>query len=303
MNVKQLISFREVMITGSVSKAAENLFRTQPAVSAQINSLEKEIGIKLFERREGRLHPVPEAEYLLSQANEIIEKLEDIQENIEKVKNLETGRINIVAMLGPSLFFLPRVISEFVEDKDDVDVSLFSHNSFQAQQLVSSQCYDIGVVDFMNDCGASSALLHQERIDYECVCAIPSDDPLADKTSISASDLDGKPLALLAESHDISEKLRVAFDERGLKLNRRFETKFFIPQLLFVENSLAYAIVDPITVESYKNHFKSSEKIVFLPFEPVVTFSISIITPAHRPLSTLANAFRDYLRKELVNFN
>lgn len=303
MNLKQLRAFREVMVTGSVSKAAENLFRTQPTISAQLSTLEKEVGLKLFERRDGRLHPVPEAEYLLSQATEILDKVDNLQENLTSVKNLDSGRINIVAMIGPSIFFLPNLISEFVKDRKHVDISLFSSSSFQTQQLMSAQRYDVGIVDDgIPELDSGLSLVDHERLDYQCVCAVPADDPLARKEFITARDLDRKPLAMLAETHGIHKEIKRVFEEQELTMNCRFETQYFLPQLVFVERGLAYAIVDPITVDSYYSNYKSDDRIVFLPFRPSVTFSISIITPSHRPLSTLANRFVTYLREELQRF-
>ncbi len=61
MNLRQIQAFQEVMLTGSVTEAARNMRRTQPAISSLIAGLEKSVGYKLFERRRGRLHPVPEA--------------------------------------------------------------------------------------------------------------------------------------------------------------------------------------------------------------------------------------------------
>jgi DNA-binding transcriptional LysR family regulator len=302
MNLKQLRAFKEVMLTGTVSKAASNLYRTQPAVSAQLTSLEREIGMPFFERREGKLHPVPEAEYLLAQAIDILDRVDTLQENLARVRDLETGQINIVAMLGPSIFFLPQLISEFVENRNHVDISLSSHSSVQTRQLLSAQRYDVGLVDTLPDQNKGSSLINHERLDYQCLCAVPANHPLAQQALICAEDLDNQPLAMLTETHNIYKRMKQIFEEKELILNRRFETQYFIPQLTFVEQGLACAVIDPITVQGYLLHNKTAEKIVFLPFSPSVIFSISIITPSHRPLSTLANKFVTLLTKELKKF-
>jgi len=298
MNLKQLRAFREVMLTGSVSKAATNLFRTQPAVSAQIANLEEEVGFKLFNRRDGRLHPVPEAEYFLAQTVDILKQIDSVQENLKRVNNLETGRLNIAAMPGPSVFFLPQLISEFLRDREHVDISLFSYSSFQIQQLLSAQRYDVGIIDIIPDSDVRS-LLDYDVLEYNCVCAVPADDPLARNISISAEDLNNKPLATLADTHYIFKQIKEIFDQQGLTMNRRFETQYFIPQLTFVEQGLACAIIDPISVETYHLYRKEQTNIKFLPFIPDINFSVSIITPSHRPLSMIAKAFISYLKKEL----
>ena len=298
MNFKQLRAFREVMLTGSVSKAAINLYRTQPAISAQIANLEAEVGFKLFTRRDGRLYPVPEAEYFLEQAVDILKQLDTVQENMKRVNNLETGRLNIAAMPGPSVFFIPQLISEFLRDREHVDISLFSYSSFQIQQLLSAQRYDVGVIDIVPDSGSMS-LLNYDVLEYKCVCAVPADDPLAKKESITAQDLNNKALATLADTHYVFKQTKEIFEQQGLTMNRRFETQYFVPQLTFVEQGLACAIVDPLAVKTYSLYRKEQKNIKFLPFFPDVYFSVSIITPSHRPLSMLANTFISYLKNEL----
>ena len=299
MNIKQLRAFREVMLTGSVSEAARNLHRTQPAVSSQIAGLEDEIGLKLFIRRDGRLHPVPEAQYLLAESGEILERLDNVKQTLGDLRNLESGNIRIVAMPGPSVFLLPQLVSQFVRDREDVNVTLISRSSFQVQQLVSAQQYDVGLADMMPGLDTTSSLLSHETINFRCVCAVPSDDPLAQKGTITPQDLDGKPLAMLFDDHPMHTQIRAIFEQHNLFFNQRFETQYFIPSLTFVEQRQAFAIVDPLSVESYHLYCGDHCNITFLPFSAAVNFSVSIVTPLHRPLSNLAVAFTDYLKTEL----
>ncbi len=301
MNTKQLIAFREVMLTGSISEASRNLHRTQPAISSQINNLETSIGLKLFSRRDGRLHPLPEAQFLLSQANEILDRLSNVKETLTKIRNLESGTIYIVAMPGPSVFLLPNLVAEFVSDRDDVKVSLISRSSFQVQQFISSQSYDIGLADIESN-KPESSLVHHDVLHYKCVCAVPINDPLAKKSAITARDLHNKPIATLVEDHDTSMQLNAIFRNLDLTLNKRFETQYFIPQLTFVEQGLAYAVVDPLSVASYKLYRKENPQIVFKPFSPAISFSLSMVTPLHRPLSNIATAFTSFLKTKLIEF-
>ena len=64
MNLTQLRVFCEIMKSGSISKTANTLGRTQPAVSLAVKNLEQTLGFKLFERQGRQLVPVPEAAYL-----------------------------------------------------------------------------------------------------------------------------------------------------------------------------------------------------------------------------------------------
>ncbi|TBR42766.1 LysR family transcriptional regulator [Marinomonas agarivorans] len=299
MNIKQLRALREVMLTGSMSKAAKNLFRTQPAVSAQISTLEKEVGLKLFDRVDGRLQPVPEAEYVLEKTIEILNNIDDVEQNLLHIKNLEAGDINVVSMLGPSIFLLPQIASHFLEDKEHVNLSLLSYNSHKTQELLSTQKFDVGIIDFQEEQYQNSSLLHHDLLQFKCLCAVSMQDPLAEKSYIDIKDLHAKPLAMLQDDHVISKQMRHAFRKHGLKLKRRIKTQYFIPQLTFVEQGLACAIVDPLTVASYQLYRKQLSSIAFIPFAPTITSTVSVVTPAKRPLSKVAMNFVEHLKKEL----
>ena len=298
MNFKQLNAFREVMLAGSVSAAARNLHRTQPAISSQISSLEEEIGLKLFTRRDGRLHPVPEAHFLFAEATEILDRLNSSKQSLQSIRNLERGSIDIVSMPGPSVFLLPDLVSKFVCDREDIKVSLISRSSFQVRQLLSAQQYDVGLADMVDDKTIESSLVDHDMMQFQCLCALPHDDPLAAKQLINAEDLNGRPLATLYDDHPTHRQLRAIFDQQNLDFNRRFETQYFVPLLTFVERHLAYAVIDPLSVESYRIYRGDSGTLVFRPFAPSISFTVSIVTPSHRPLSNLAKTFVALMKRE-----
>ena len=91
LNLWHLEVFREVMLTNSVTRAARNLGRTQPAVSASIAALERYIGYELFERRRGRLHPAPEAHFLLAEARQILDHIGTLKRAMRNASGAEAG--------------------------------------------------------------------------------------------------------------------------------------------------------------------------------------------------------------------
>ena len=129
MDLRKLEVFNEVMLTGSVSKAGRNLGRTQPAISSQIAGLEEEVGYKLFERRGGRLHPLPEAHFLHAETQEILTRLNSLQRTMREAGTLEAGHLRVASMPVHAEFLIPRLISRFVRDRPDVSVTLVSQSS------------------------------------------------------------------------------------------------------------------------------------------------------------------------------
>ena len=303
MNFKQLTAFREVMLTGSVSEAARNLHRTQPAISATIASLESDLRCQLFKRRAGRLHPVPEAHYLFAEAGKILEALRGAEQTLKSTRDLEQGVLQIVSMPGPSVFLLPRLIARFVEGRPAVRVTLITRNSIQAQQLISAQQYDVGLADLGYAESDQSQLLDHDLYRFSCLCALKAGDPLTAKRRITPADLEGRAMAALFADHPSHRQTRTAFEAAGVAFQLRFETQYFLPLFTYVESGLACAVVDPLSAESYKLYRGNEQGVVFLPFEPQVQLLATIMTPAHRPQSILAQAFTEVLREEILRIH
>ncbi len=291
MNLKQLRAFTEVINTGSVSEAARRLHRSQPAVSAVIASLESELDMPLFIRKGMRLKPTPEAHFLLREASEILEKVENAQNTMGAIRRREQGELEIVTMPGPTVFLFPHLISEFLGQRKNVRVTLITKSSPVVEQLVSAQNSDMGFADFDILENYEKDLVTHEIFEFDCLCAMRTDDPLSKRSIITPEDLNGKPLATLYPEHPVTIQTVQAFESYGFELDSYFCARSFVPLLIFVESGSAYSIVDRITAECYLLQNKKEQNLVFRPFLPRVILRTSIITPNHRPMSVLAQQF------------
>ncbi len=294
MNFKQLNAFREVMLTGSVTEAARNLGRTQPAVSSLIAGLESGVGYKLFERRGGRLHPVPEAHFLLDEARAILESLSSLRRTMQGVGALEAGHLRIACMPVHSENLIPTLISRFVKDRDDVSITLVSQSSPRVYERVASQQFDVGFAEMATE----SPLVDTEEIHMDCVCAVPVADPLAKKAEITPADIGDRAMACFLPWHFLRRELRALFEAEGLSFQVRFETQNAASQYVFIEEGLACAVMSPLSARDYQTTCAGPERIAFVPFRPRLPYPIAILTPAHRPLSRLARAFVELLKED-----
>jgi len=304
MKLNHLKIFREVMLSGSVSQAARNLGRTQPAISTAIARLEEDLEIKLFERHGHRMVPVPEAYFLLSEANDTLERMANTERNLKNLKKLEAGNLRIVSMPGPSVFLLPRLVSRFTEGRKDIRATIVTRSSPQVHQLISTQSYDFGIADLGVDHDVNSQLVKTIPIVSNCLCAVPKTDPLARKDLITPADLCGRSMATLHTDHDIHDRIFEAFQNAGSKLKVRFETQYFLPLLTYVEANQAFAIVDTLSAESYLR-FRGVQQcgVVFRRFEPEIPLHFASLLPAHRAQSLLAAAFATLWTSEVDQIN
>lgn len=295
MNLRQLEAFNEVMLTGSVTQAARNLGRTQPAISALIVGLERSVGYNLFERRRGRLHPVPEALYLQDQSSSILEELGKLRQNMHDVGRLQTGHLRIACLPVFGEILMPRLIASFVKDRENVSVSLTSQSSERVYERLASQQFDIGLAEATSN----TSLVHQSETAMDCLCALPAGDPVAAEGTVTPSDLAGRPMASFLSGHFIRRQVEQAFATAQLGLSIRFEMQNAASQFAFVEDGLAWSVVSPMSAHYYGVAQPENPRIVFRPFRPAIEYRIAVLTPAHAPVSQLAQAFAAKLAEEV----
>ena len=287
LTIRQLDTFREVMRSSSISEAARALSRTQPAVSAMVAGLEKELGFELFLREHARLTPTPEAYFFLEEVEDVLGRLDRSQRILQEIARLKQGTLRIACLPAASSFFMPSVVSEFASDRPKTKISLMMRSSIVVDDLIASQKFDIGLAEKPKKRNAVDC----KDFEIECLCAIRKDDPLAQEQIITPTLLAGAPLAVLFDQHTTSKQTLKHFEDAGKSFIKRFELQTFLPALQLVESGLCYCICDMISAFSYTQYRNQPSDIVFRPFRPIVSNPVSLLTPAHRPQSQLSRAF------------
>src|SRR5688572_6651518 len=109
--LKPLRAFCQTVRLGSVSRAAEALFVSQPAITLQLQALERELGVTLFERIGRRLAPSPEGQVLYELAQPLVEGIDGLDAVFrQKVSGLDVGELNIAANSSTILYLLPKIV-------------------------------------------------------------------------------------------------------------------------------------------------------------------------------------------------
>ena len=296
LSLRQLVVFREVMRRGSVSEAAKVLHRTQPALSSMLAGMESELGFELFLRRGNRLVPKPEAHFFLEEVGRVLDSFDRTVGMMGEVARLRSGPLRIACMPAASMFLVPRLISEFVRERPDVDITLMSNNSVAVHEWVASQQFDIGIAEVPTE--RESLII--DPMDMACVCVLRHDDPLASRHTLTPADLAGRPMAALFEEHFTHAATVSAFATAGIEFRQRFELRAFISGFDFVEQGLACCICDPISAASYRIYRGDAGPLVFRPFAPRISYQFAILTPAFKPLPLLAQEFCRSLRERIL---
>ncbi|SIO43862.1 DNA-binding transcriptional regulator, LysR family [Rhodovulum sp. ES.010] len=295
LSLRQIATFREVMRSGSISQAARTVGRTQPAVSTMIATMEQELGFPLFIREQGKLTPTPEAHYFLEEAEAILARVERTKLTLGHIRALERGKLRIACHPAASSLFLPRLLTEFLEGRSEVDIVFNMRSSDLIEDLVASQQFDIGFAETPR----RRASIDQTDFDLECVCVLRADDPLARAEVITPDTLDGRPMAVLFDEHPTAVQTEAAFRSAGRRLNKRLELRTSLPGLQFVASGYCYMICDMITAYSHVVQMPRSADLVIRRFSPRISNRVSILTPGYVTRALIAQAFSDYLERAI----
>ncbi|WP_417538119.1 LysR family transcriptional regulator [Marinomonas sp.] len=294
MNINKLRIFHEVFVTGSITRAAERSYVSQPAASKMLANFEEEIGYKLFVRNNGKLIPTDEALYLHEEVYGILQGVNHLEDSIKRAKNSKTGRLRICTIFGPSYQFLPELIAEYMKDNPGVDVSLHLSGCSAIRQGIASGQYQIGLVD-----KAQSSSKHDSvAFDLPCYCAVPKDHPAALLDVIHPNDLLDLSWITLDSENATTKALKRIYAEMGLPLNRTLEVHTTIHGLSFVNLGMGATLVDILNFRYFDKVFQLPN-VVLKPFHPSIVEPLEVLTSNLSPLSGLAKDFYDTLIRKL----
>ena len=214
ISTEQLNAFYVVAQEKSFSRAAEKLFRTQPAVSQAIHSLEDELGQPLF-LRQGRTSILTQAgQILLEHVEEVFETLERGRFRLEALKELKGGRLTISTSDTTACYLLPEVLDTFRDRYPEVEVYIRCKPSPIAAEQVLSHEADIGIVTLPIE---HPKLAAEKLIVREDVAICSPNNPLASRKKISFADLVKFPLLFLDRGSNTRTYIDQRLNEAGLK--------------------------------------------------------------------------------------
>jgi len=213
MDFDQLETFLEVARHASFSRAAEKRFRTQPAISAQIRSLEEEVGARLFDRSGGRVSLTSAGKEFQKYVEETLEARKQMITHLAEMEHVPRGEIVVGANEGTCLYVLPEVFAEFKKQYGGVAVSIKSAESTKTLESIIDNSVDFGVVSLpVSDNRLTVVPIHRD----ELVAIAAPRHPLARLKSVPMAEVAKYPL-LLPKSGHTRDALEEIFFERRLK--------------------------------------------------------------------------------------
>ncbi len=243
--LKQLRAFCYAAQSGSVSKAAERLFLSQPSVSLQIQALERELGASLFERRGPNIKLTPEGATLYELALPLVQGMDGLAESFAAQRGrLESGELNIAAGESTILYILPEPMQRFADAYPGIRLKLHNVTGRDGLALLRADEVDFAVGSMPEEVPADIG--YHPIFVYSTVLVTPRDHPLATKKEIRLQDISPYGLILPPRHLATWRMVDLVFRQHGAAYSVALEAGGWEVIKKYVERGLGISIVTDI---------------------------------------------------------
>jgi len=275
----------------SFTKAAEELFLTQPTVSMQMKQLTKAVGLPLFEQIGKRLYLTQAGEILYESCQRIFTELGEFESAIANMKGLKQGQLNLSAV-STTKYFLPRIIGPFCQQYPGVELSLRFTNHERILQYLTDNEDDFYI---LSQLPATVDVTAHRILENPLVAIAPSDHPLAKETNIPFARLAEEPFIMREPGSGTRQALEELFYKHQRDLKVRLE--------LGSNEAIKQAILGGLGISVLSQHTLTLEKdtglFAILDVEDLpIQRNWYAIYPAGKQPSVVARTFLEYLEAD-----
>ena len=291
-SIRQLRAFRAVFHLGKLSAAAEQLSLTQSAVSVLIRQLEEGLGTRLFDRTTRSLRSTQAAMEAISVAERVLRDVDSLGAGLRDLGQLRRGRVSLAITPTLGEILLPAVVRRFGKLHPEIRVVVDDCAPDQFVSRIVGEHVDLGL-------GAperAAADVATERIMGDTLALVcRKDDPLAARTRLRWSNLDGVPVITVRPGYGIRQMIDGAAAHAGVMLDVANEVTFFSTALWMTEAGAGPSIMPT----AYARASRHKGLVVKRLHEPLVSRDLSLVTKRGRSLSPAAEALAVVIRSEL----
>lgn len=284
---QQLRGFCYAASVGSISKAAKRMGLSQPAVSQQIQSLEREMAVRLFVRGGARIRLTQEGELLFEMALPLIEQLEKLDDQFHlRRTQTEEGHIDVAAGGSTILYVLPKYVETFRKAHPKIEVRLHNVTGIEGLAQLRSGQVELAVGPLLS---IPDDIEFHPIIAYEPVVITCLGHPLASVKPLTMAELSRHPLILPPRNLSTWSIVDSAFKQQGLSYRVAMEVGGWEMIKKYVELGLGISIISSIGITG-------KEKLEIIPaseFFPKRTYGVVLLKG--REISAQAKLFLNVL--------
>lgn len=244
--LKQLRAFCYAAQAGSISKAAEMLFLSQPSVSLQIQALERELDTTLFERRGPNIKLTPEGDILLDMARPMVQGIDSLTDSFSaQCGNLQRGELNIAAGESTILYILPEPIKAFADRFPGIQLKMHNVTGRDGMAMLRADEVDFAVGSMLE---VPPGMKYYPIVTYDPWLITPRDHPLARKKTVALEDISPYGLILPPRHLATWRIVDLVFQQHGVTYQVALEAGGWEVIKKYVELGLGISIVTGICI-------------------------------------------------------
>jgi len=242
--LKQLRAFCSAAQTGSVSKAAERLYLSQPSVSLQIQALERELKVTLFERRGPKIQLTPDGRRLYELAQPLVHGMDSLSETFAADSgHITSGELSIAAGESTLLYLLPELVKRFAQNYPGIRIKLHNVTGRDGMALLRADEADLAVgsmIDVPDD------ITYHPIFTYDTVLITSLQHPLARKKQVKLEDVGPHGLILPPRHLSTWRVVDTVFQQHDVDYKVTLEAGGWEVVKKYVELGLGVSIVTSI---------------------------------------------------------
>jgi len=283
LTLRHIEVVRAVLRAGTVTSAARQLAVSQPALSRTLKNAEARLGLLLFERRGGRLHPTPEALALHRDIEKAYAEIEAVERASADLRHVRGGRLAVVCNPSVAATLAAAALGRMTKSAPGLRVSLQTALNHEVIEIVRARSADVG---FAWNVPEHPAVVATEIGQSRLVCLVPEGHALAAAKSVSARDLHEVPLISFSATLPIGAALDSAFAESGATRRIGIEVGQTFVVAALVKEHAGIGVVDELALGALHHG------LVVKPFLPQRVLRLYAVMRPERP-SLVAQAFLD----------
>lgn len=287
MDIKKFRLFADVAETENFTKTGNRMGYTQSGVSHMLKSLEDDVGFSLFIRSKQGVKLTKNAESILPSIRALLSIYENLEQSINEINGLETGRLTIATFSSISIHWLPKIIHKFQKTYPGINIKLMEGGTDDIVNWIDSDIADFG---FMSQ-------RQIKTLDWITLCedplmaVVPKSFPVPESNMFPIKDFENKDFIISAMGTDYD--IHHALSTSKVSPNILFSSKDDQTIISMISNELGISILPKLVFRNFEDQVSS------YPLEPFYSRTLGVAVKSIENMSPAAYKFLD-LTKDML---
>jgi DNA-binding transcriptional LysR family regulator len=287
MDINQLRTFTIIAREGQMTRAAQILHLTQPALSAQLAKLEDELGTILFDRTPRGMTLTAPGALFLTYVEDALSRLDDGERALKELRGLQQGSLSVGGGATATTYLLPAMLARFHESHPGLRLFVREQASSGVIEAVLSGELDLGVVTLGAKDRVPEPLASKPWVEDELVLLVPPGHALEGRGTYRWKDLDQLPLVLFEAGSAVRNLIDARLQAEGCRPHIVMELRSIETIKQMVAEGIGAGFVSRIALSNPSDGLRATKH--------AIKRQLAVVWRMDRTLSPAAKAFVDLL--------